>query len=112
MALTTKLAVGLGGAALALMAGSGIASAVPGDAAILNSTCNYNQVMAALNAKDPVSASKLANDPAANGFLQSLIATPPASSERQQKMDFVRSFPQAAQYNDLFSSVASTCNKY
>jgi hemophore-related protein len=112
MGLTTKVAVGLGGAALALMAGSGIASAAPGDAAILNSTCNYNQVMAALNAKDPVSASALQNDPAANGFLQGLIASPPASPERQQKIDFVRSFPQAAAYNGLISSVANTCNNY
>jgi hemophore-related protein len=112
MALTTKVAAGLGGLALALMAGSAIASAAPGDAAIVNSTCNYDQVMAALTAQDPVAATALANDPAANGILQSLIATPPGSAERQQKIDFVRSIPQATQYTGLVSSVANTCNNY
>jgi hemophore-related protein len=112
MALTKKLALGLGGMAVALAAGSGIASAAPGDAAIVNSTCTYPQVMAALNAKDPAAGAALAGDPAANGFLQQLIAAPPGSPERQQKVDFVRSFPQAAQYNGLISSVATSCNNY
>ena len=112
MALTTKVAAALGGLALAAMAGSGLASAAPGDAAIVNSTCTYPQVMAALNAQDPVAANALASDPAANGFLVGLIAAPPASPERQQKIDFVRSFPQAAQYNGLINSVATSCNNY
>lgn len=112
MALTTKVAAGLGGLALAMMAGSGIASAAPGDAVILNSTCTYPQVIAAANAQDPAATSALQSDPAANGFLQGLIASPPGSAERQQKIDFVRSFPQAAQFNGLISSVANSCNNY
>ena len=110
--LTTKLAAGLAGLAFAAMAGSGIASAAPGDAVILNSTCTYPQVIAAANAQDPVATAALQNDPAANGFLQGLVASPPGSPERQQKIDFVRSFPQAAQFNGLISSVANSCNKY
>lgn len=110
--LTTKLAAGLAGMAFAAMAGSGIASAAPGDAVILNSTCTYPQVIAAANAQDPVATAALQNDPAANGFLQGLVASPPGSPERQQKIDFVRSFPQAAQFNGLISSVANSCNKY
>jgi hemophore-related protein len=110
MALTTKVAVGLGGVALALMAGSGIASAAPGDAAIVNSTCTYPQVMAALNAQDPVAAGQLSGSPVANAFLQDLINTPP--SGRQAKIDQVRAYPQAAQYNGLISKVATTCNNY
>jgi len=112
MALTMKLAAGLGGMALAAMAGSGIASAAPGDAVILNSTCTYPQVIAAANAQDPAATAALQNDPAANGFLQGLVASPPGSPERQQKIDFVRSFPQAAQFNGLIMSVANTCNNY
>jgi hemophore-related protein len=110
MALTTKVAVGLGGVALALMAGGGIASAAPGDAAIVNSTCTYPQVMAALNAQDPVAAGQLSGSPVANAFLQDLINTPP--SGRQAKIDQVRAYPQAAQYNGLISKVANTCNNY
>ncbi|MBJ7339599.1 hemophore-related protein [Mycolicibacterium sp.] len=112
MTLTAKVAAGLGGVAAALMAASGIASAAPGDAVILNSTCTYPQVIAAANAQDPAATSALQSDPAANGFLQGLIASPPGSAERQQKIDFVRSFPQAAQFNGLIQSVATSCNKY
>jgi hemophore-related protein len=107
-----KVAAGLGGLTMALMAGAGIASAAPGDAVILNSTCSYPQVIAAAKAQDPAATTALQNDPAANGFLQGLIASPPGSPERQQKIAFVRSFPQAAQFNGLISSVANTCNNY
>ena len=110
--MKTKLAAGFGGLALALTAGSGIAAAAPGDAVILNSTCTYPQVIAAANAQDPAATSALQSDPAANGFLQGLIASPPGSPERQQKINFVRSFPQAAQFNGLISSVANTCNNF
>ena len=112
MALTMKLVAGVSGLAFAAMAGSGIASAAPGDAVILNSTCTYPQVIAAANAQDPAATAALQNDPAANGFLQGLVASPPGSPERQQKIDFVRSFPQAAQFNGLIMSVATSCNNY
>jgi hemophore-related protein len=110
MTLTKKMAVGLGGVALALVAGSGIASAAPGDAAIVNSTCTYPQVMAALNAEDPVAAGQLQSSPVATAFLQDLINTPP--SGRQAKINQVRAYPQAAQYSGLISQVANTCNNY
>jgi hemophore-related protein len=110
MALTTKVAAGLSGLALALMAGSGIASAAPGDAVIVNSTCTYPQVMAALNAEDPAAANTLANNPMANAFLQDLVNTPP--SGRQAKIDQVRAYPAAAQFSGLISQVANTCNNY
>ena len=45
----TKLATAVGGAAIALTAGAGIASADPLDP-VINTTCNYGQVMAALRA--------------------------------------------------------------
>lgn len=104
------MAAGLGGLALALAAGSGMASAAPGDAAIVNSTCTYPQVIAALNAEDPVAAGQLASSPVANAFLQDLVNSPP--SQRQKKIDQVRAYPQAAQYSGLISQVASTCNNY
>jgi hemophore-related protein len=112
MALTKKLAVGLGGVAMALMAGSGIASAAPSDAAIVNSTCTYPQVVAALTAADPNAANMLTNDAVASGFLQGLVASPPGSAERQQKIDYVRSFPATAQYSGLINQVATTCKNF
>ena len=110
MALTTKLALGLGGVAMALVAGSGIASAAPGDAAIVNSTCTYPQVIAALTAQDPVAAGQLTSSPFATAFLQDLVNTPPPG--RQAKIDQVRAYPQTAAYSGLISQVAGSCNNY
>lgn len=108
--LKMTVAAGLGGLAVALAAGSGIASAAPGDAVIVNSTCTYPQVIAALNAEDPAAANQLVTSPIANAFLQDLVSSPPA--ERQQKIDQVRAYPQAAQYSGLISQVANSCNRY
>ena len=110
MALATKVAAGLGGMALVMMAGSGIASAAPDDSVIVNSTCTYPQVIAALNAEDPVAANALAGSPMANGFIQDLVNTPP--SGRQAKIDKVRAYPAAAQFSGLIAQVANTCNNY
>ena len=110
MAFTTKVAAALGGLVLAVMAGSGIASAAPGDSVIVNSTCTYPQVMSALNAEDPVAADALATNPMANAFLQDLVNTPP--SGRQVKIDKVRAYPAAARFSGLIFEVANTCSKY
>jgi hemophore-related protein len=110
MALTTKMATGLGGLALALMAGSGIASAAPGDDAIVNSTCTYPQVIAALNAQDPAAAGQVTGNPLATAWLQQLVASGPA--QRQQMVDQARTYPQVMQYSGLISSVAGSCNNY
>jgi hypothetical protein len=49
----TKWAVAVAGLTLSLSAGAGIASAQPDASAIVNSTCTYPQVMAALNDQNP-----------------------------------------------------------
>ena len=54
----TKLAVAAGGAVIALTAAGGVASADDWSPAV-NTTCNYGQVMAALNASDPAAAAHL-----------------------------------------------------
>ncbi|MET0451166.1 MAG: hemophore-related protein [Mycobacterium sp.] len=110
MTLTTKIAAGLGAAALSLMAASGIASAAPGDEAIVNSTCSYPQVMAALRVQSPAAADEVAGNQLANAWLQQLVASPPA--QRQQMVDQARTFPQVQQNVGLISQVASTCNNF
>ena len=110
MTLTTRIATGLGGAAIALMAFGGTASAAPGDEAIINSTCTYPQVMGALRAQSPAAADEVANNGLANAWLQQLVVSPPA--QRQQMVDQARTFPQVQQNVGLITQVASTCNNF
>jgi len=109
MLSTTKLIVATGGVALALSAGAGIASAAPEDA-IINSTCTYPQVMAALNAQDPALANQLATYPPANSWLQGLIAAPP--DQRRVLVAQAKAVPAVQQYTGVITAVANTCNNF
>jgi hemophore-related protein len=110
MRMTTKLAISCGGFLLALGAGSGIASAEPDVEAIVNSPCNYSQVIAALNAQDPAAAAQLTGNPMANGWLQSLIAAPPA--QRRTMVASLQGFPELQTYAGTINATASTCSQY
>ena len=105
----TKLAAALGGAAFALTAGAGIASADPLDP-VINTTCNYGQVMAALNATDPAAAAQLNGSPVAQSYLRNFLASPPP--KRLQMAQQIQAMPQAAQYFNVVTSVAQSCNNY
>jgi hemophore-related protein len=105
----TKLAAAVGGAAFALTAGAGIASADPLDP-IINTTCNYGQVMAALNATDPAAAAQLNGSPLAQGYVRQFLASSPP--RRAQIAAQVQAMPSAAPYFNDIMSVANTCNNY
>jgi hemophore-related protein len=104
-----KLAATVGGAAFALTAGSGIASADPLDP-VVNTTCNYGQVMAALNATDPAAAAQLNASPVAANYLRNFLASSP--SARLQMARQIQAMPQAAPYFNDVLSVAGSCNNY
>jgi hemophore-related protein len=110
MLSTTKLVVALGGLVLSLTVGAGIASAGPDLGAIVNSTCSYPQVMAALNAQSPDAAGELSANPLANMWLQQLMASPP--DQRRQMVDDAQGIPAVQQYGALAGQVATTCNNY
>jgi len=105
-----KLVVVSGGVALALSTGAGIASAQPDTSVIVNSTCTYPQVMAALNNEDPGVAAEFNAQPAAVGWLQSLVAAPPA--QRARMVNQVQALPALQPYMPVIFQVASTCNNY
>jgi hemophore-related protein len=105
----TKLAAAVGGLTFALTAGAGVASADPMDAAI-NTTCNYGQVMAAINAVDPGAAAQFNQSPMAQGYLRQFLASSPP--RRAQMAAQLESYPQAQQYFGLVQQVAGTCNNY
>ncbi|MEQ0638198.1 hemophore-related protein, partial [Mycobacterium tuberculosis] len=58
----TALSAGVGAVAMSLTVGAGVASADPVDA-VINTTCNYGQVVAALNATDPGAAAQFNASP-------------------------------------------------
>jgi hemophore-related protein len=106
----TKLVVAAAGLALSLSAGAGIASATPDASAIINSTCTYPQVTAALNDQSPETANELNASPLASGWLQGLVAAPP--DQRAQMIEQVQGFPGMQQYMPVIFQVANTCNRY
>ncbi|BBX95486.1 hypothetical protein MLAC_07800 [Mycobacterium lacus] len=104
-----KLAATVGGMAVASIAAAGIASADPIDT-VINTTCNYGQVIAALNATDPAAAAQFNASPVAQSYLRQFLAAPPP--RRAQMAAQLQAMPGAAQYFGLVESVAGTCNNY
>lgn len=105
----SKLGVAVGSAAVALTAAAGVASADPMDA-IINTTCNYGQVIAALDASDPAAAQQLNSSPMAQSYIQRFLASPPA--KRQQMAQQIQGMPAAQQYINDINQVAVTCNNF
>jgi hemophore-related protein len=110
MPSTTRLLNGTAGLLMSLMASSGIASAEPDPSAIVNSTCSYPQVIAALRAQSPAVADQVSSDPIANMWLQQLVAAPP--DQRRQMIDQAQNWPAVQQDMPLIFQVANTCNNY
>ena len=104
-----KLAAAVGGVAVALSAATGVASADP----IVDTTCNYGQVMAALNDPNvtpPATAAQFIQSPMAQSYLRQFLAAPPP--KRAQMAQQIRAMPQAAQFMGTIEQVAGVCNNY
>jgi hemophore-related protein len=108
MPMKTKLAAATAGVAVALIAGGGIASAAPDP--ILNTTCSYPQVIAALNAQSPDAANQFTSNGMATGWLQAFLGAPP--DQRQQLYNQAQGVPQFQQNRGLINQVAHTCNNF
>jgi hemophore-related protein len=106
----TRLTAALGGLALSCAAAAGVASADPDLSPIVNTTCNYAQLQAALNAQSPAAAAQLNASPMAQGWLRSFLASPPA--KRQQMAQQAAAIPEAQQYVGVAVQAANTCNNY
>jgi hemophore-related protein len=106
----SKLAVAVGGLALSLTAGAGVASADPDLGPIVNTTCSYPQVISALNAQDPATAAQFSALPQNESFLRQFLASPP--SQRLRTAQMMQSAPGAQQYFGLIEQIFNTCNNY
>ncbi|HEX7322974.1 MAG TPA: hemophore-related protein [Mycobacterium sp.] len=110
----TRLAAATGCLALALAAGMGAAAADPdpdpGSDSAVNTTCNYSQVVAAMNAQSPATAAQFNATPTAQSFLQQFLASPPP--QREQMLEQAQAAPDAAPFVNMVEPLASTCNNY
>ena len=105
----SKLAAAVGGAAVALTAAAGVASADPLDP-IINTTCNYGQIVAALNATDPATAQQLNGSPFAQNYIRQFLAAP--RPQRAQMAAQMQGMPSAVKYFSTIQQVAVVCNNY
>jgi hemophore-related protein len=106
----TRMGVAVAGLALSLNAGAGVASADPDLGPIVNTTCNYSQVMAALNAQNPAAAAQINQSQVAQSYLHQFLLSPP--SRRMAMAQMLASQPGAADQFGLVQSVAATCNNF
>ncbi|MDV3129215.1 hemophore-related protein [Mycobacterium sp. 21AC1] len=106
----TKLAVGLGGLALSLTAGAGIATASPNLDSAVNTTCTYDQLVAALNAQNPQFANAFTSSPVMQKGLRDFLAAPP--DKRQRTAENMVNTPGAGPYIGALEQTFNTCNNF
>lgn len=103
-------------ATLALLstAAAGLASADPDLSPAFNTTCNYSQVVSALNAELPSAGAQLNASPTAQAALRGFLDSSP--DQRRQIAEELESKPGAQpyvqQYAGFVNQIASTCNNY
>lgn len=107
----TRITVAVGAAALALSTGGGgVAAAQPGMDRLINTTCSYNQVVAALNAHSPALAEEFAQAPLAQRMVSQFIAAP--TQRRQQLARQAMATSAGQEYFGSMIQVADTCNNF
>lgn len=106
----TRLAVAVGGLAVAFAAGAGVASATPDLGPAVNTTCSYPQLVKALNAQDPQVGAAFNQQPRLKSGLQMFLASPPAA--RQQMAANLASAPAFAPYMGTVEQAFLTCNNF
>jgi hemophore-related protein len=103
LSVTSALAVG--GLGLSLTVGAGVASADP----IVDSTCSFEQVVAAANAQGPMAARFISN-PQQQAGLRQFLSLPP--NQRQQMANQIRTAPSNAVFLPTIETVFNVCNNY
>jgi hemophore-related protein len=119
---STKSAATVGGLALmmSLVPGVGAASAQPDLRPLIQTTCSYDQIVAALNAQAPDLAQELSSRPQAQTRLKQFLALP--IDQRQQTVQrILAAHPQLQSMIDekagtsvgqQITQVANTCHNY
>lgn len=105
-----KLAVTVGGLALASTAGAGVASAEPDIGPMVNTTCNYDQAMRAVHAENPMAAQYLDQSPPNQQFLQQFMAAP--RDKRVEMLKAIQHNPGIDQAYPIFKQMMTDCVNY
>jgi hemophore-related protein len=120
-----KGVVALGGLlAAVLLVPSVVASAEPGDGPLIETTCSYAQLVAALRVENPELAALLDKNPEAQAKLQQLVAL--SVDERRQRLqsrldanpqwrdtiEQKRNTPQGQEKEQMLLRIADTCHSY
>jgi hemophore-related protein len=106
----TGLVTAVGGLAVSLAAGAGVASATPDLEPAINTTCTYPQLMEALNAQGPQVTMVLDQQPVLKAGLAQFIAAGPA--QRRQTAQEIVNTPGSGPYIGPLQQAFSTCNNY
>ncbi|KUH75781.1 hypothetical protein AU184_15475 [Mycolicibacterium novocastrense] len=106
----TKMAAAFGGLALSAMAGAGIAAAQPDIGPMINTTCTYDQAIAAVNAENPTAAQYLNQSPPNLEFLRIYFASSPA--ERESLLNQIKNNPGIDQAMPVFQQMMTSCVNY
>ena len=104
------MVVAAAGLALSVSVGAGIASAEPDVGAVVNTTCTYQQVIAALNKQSPADGAEFTSNPIAVSWLNQFLASP--VDQRRQMVQQVQGIPEAQPYTGLVLQVINTCKNY
>ena len=105
-----NIAITLGGLAVAIPLSAGVASAQPDLGPIINTTCTYDQVIAALNDQHPDLAAQFAQQRSGQQAVRNFLASSP--QQRQATVAFLQGNPTAQAYFGPISDVANSCNNY
>lgn len=123
MKLWQVVSVSIGGVLTAVSL-SAAASAEPIDGPLIETTCSYEQLAAALQVQAPQASARLADHPDAQAKLRALIALP-VDQRRQRiegfldrnpdvraKIDEKRRTPDGQQKVEMLARIADTCHDY
>ena len=106
----TRVAVAVGGLALSLAAGAGVASATPDLGPAVNTACSYPQLVSALNAQGPEAGAVFNQSPVLQAGLRQFLASGPA--KRQQMAANMANAPAFAPYLGTIEQAFNTCSNF
>jgi hemophore-related protein len=108
----TRLVGAGGGLALLLITGTSVASAEPNVdfGPVINTTCNYPQAVAALNAQAPELANELSSYPVTPSWMRTFLAAP--VDQRREMLQQAQSSRVVQHHAGHILQIAKTCDNY